>query len=230
MILKVFIHLNGSSATYEVKHEIDGIYLATLLSKGVPISHQFPQKILLIKLRGDNWRSDCINKEIGLLIGQKIDEQERSPELLTIKGEVNLPDNKQQSAAVALCKILIIDDDEDDVAVLSDAFTQCGVDGVHYVFSAMQAFIYLEDVEHSCLPKLIITDHYLPGMTGAEFLKDLKGMAKYKHIHVVVLSTIKSEREMEKYREMGVLDYLIKPSSYADYVKVASDMKSKAGL
>ena len=129
-----------------------------------------------------------------------------------------------------LCQILIIDDDEDDVAILSEAFTQCGVDGVHYVFSGMQAFIYLQGVEHSCLPKLIITDHFLPGMTGAEFVKDLKGMDKYKHIHVVVLSSDKSAKEIERYKQMGADDYLVKPSSYDEYVKVAAEMKRKAGL
>ena len=94
---------------------------------------------------------------------------------------------------MAGCKILIIDDDEDDVELLSEAFLQCGVDEVHYVFSAMQAFLYLQEMEHDCLPKLIITDHFLPGLTGAEFLKDLKGMEKYKHIHVIVLSTVKTD-------------------------------------
>ena len=70
---------------------------------------------------------------------------------------------------MANCKILIIDDDEDDVEILADAFTQCGVDGVHYVYTAMEAFAYLEEVEHECLPKLIVTDLYLPGITGAKF-------------------------------------------------------------
>lgn len=229
MTLKVSVQLDGSSATYEVRHEVDGVYKATLQSKGFRISHPFPQKIVLINSDG-SWTSDCPNKEIGLKIGLKIDEQESSSQFLTLKVEVNLPDCKQLNTPVVPCRILIIDDDEDDVAILSDAFTQCGVDGVHYVFSGMQAFIYLQGVEHSSLPKLIITDHYLPGMTGAEFLKDLKGMKKYKHIHIVVLSTVKSERELEMYREMGAIDYLIKPSSYEDYVRVAADMKSRAGL
>lgn len=169
-------------------------------------------------------------KAIGLKIGQKISEHEGSSKLPTVKAEVNLLNSEQQNTTLNACKILIIDDDEDDVAVLSEAFTQCGVDAVHYMFSGMKAFMYLEDVNHSCLPKLIITDHYLSGMTGAEFLKDLKGMDKYKHIHLVVLSTEKSERELEKYREMGALDYLIKPASYEEYVRVAADMKSRAGL
>ena len=131
---------------------------------------------------------------------------------------------------MAGCKILIIDDDEDDVELLSEAFLQCGVDEVHYVFSAMQAFLYLQEVEHDCLPKLIITDHFLPGLTGAEFLKDLKGMEKYKHIPVIVLSTVKTDKELERYRQMGAEDYLVKPSSYDEYVKVAADMKSRVGL
>jgi CheY-like chemotaxis protein len=94
----------------------------------------------------------------------------------------------------------------------------------------MQAFVYLQEIEHDCLPKLIIADHFLPGMTGAEFLKDLKKMDQYKHIHVIVLATVKSDREIERYREMGAEDYLIKPSSYNEYVHVAAEMKNRAGL
>jgi CheY-like chemotaxis protein len=131
---------------------------------------------------------------------------------------------------MADCKILIIDDDEDDVEILSDAFAQCGVDSVHYVYSAMKAFMYLQEIEPYCLPKLIVTDLYLPGITGAEFVKDLKGMDKYKHIPVIILSSVKSDKEIERYREMGADDYLSKPATYGEYVKVAADIKRKAGL
>jgi ActR/RegA family two-component response regulator len=43
--------------------------------------------------------------------------------------------------------VLIVDDDTDDVEILADAFTQSGVESVHYVHSAMQAFMYLQSVE-----------------------------------------------------------------------------------
>lgn len=120
------------------------------------------------------------------------------------------------------CKILIIDDDTDDVEILAEAFTQSGVDGVHYVHSAMQAFVYLEGLKApEDLPKLIVTDHYLPGITGPEFVRDLKEMDRYKHIPVVVLSTIKTDAQIEKYREMGADDYLKKPVTYDEYLKVA---------
>lgn len=128
------------------------------------------------------------------------------------------------------CKILIIDDDEDDLQILAEAFTESGVESVHYVYSAMKAFMYLEGMEHDCLPKLIVTDLHLPGITGAEFLKDLKGMKKYKHIHVVVLASVKSDKEIQMARELGAIDYLVKPNSYDEYVKVALDIKKKSEL
>ncbi|MGZ5247043.1 MAG: response regulator [Flavitalea sp.] len=128
------------------------------------------------------------------------------------------------------CKILIIDDDEDDVEILADAFGQCGVDKIHYVFTAMQAFMYLEKISPERLPKMIITDHFLPGINGVEFLHDLKEMEKYKHIPVIVLSNIKSESQIEKYRQMGALDYLAKPESYEDYVRIAAEIKARADL
>lgn len=126
------------------------------------------------------------------------------------------------------CKILIIDDDTDDVEILADAFTRSGVEAVHYAHTAMQAFMYLEGVKDpENLPHLIVTDHYLPGITGSEFLKDLKGMERYKHIPVVVLSTIKTEAQIEKYRQMGAEDYLKKPGTYEEYLTVAKYIASK---
>jgi CheY-like chemotaxis protein len=41
------------------------------------------------------------------------------------------------------CKILIIDDDKDDVGILAEALGECGVESLHYVFTAMKAFSYL---------------------------------------------------------------------------------------
>lgn len=125
-------------------------------------------------------------------------------------------------------KILIVDDNTDDVEILADAFTQTGVESVHYVHTAMQAFMYLQSVENKAdLPKLIVTDMYLPGITGKEFLTDLKKMEKYKEIHVIVLSSVKTPNEVERYKQMGADDYLIKTSTYDEYVQVARNIVAK---
>jgi CheY-like chemotaxis protein len=135
-----------------------------------------------------------------------------------------------QAPKISPCKILIIDDDQDDVEILADVFKSTGVESVHYVYTAMQAFMFLEAVKSKELPGLIITDMHLPGITGSEFLKDLKGMELYKHIHVIVLSSIKSPHEIEMALQLGALDYIIKPFTYEEYLKVAADIKRKAGL
>jgi CheY-like chemotaxis protein len=141
---------------------------------------------------------------------------------------MGVPNN--QASTTMPCKILIIDDDQDDVEILADVFKTTGVESVHYVYSAMQAFIYLEEVKNKELPCLIVTDMHLPGITGVELLTDLKGMEQYKHIHVIVLSSQKSPNEIEKARQMGVLDYFAKPYTYEEYLKVAAEIKRKAGL
>jgi response regulator of citrate/malate metabolism len=43
---------------------------------------------------------------------------------------------------------------------------------------------------------------------------------------VIVLATIKLEKEVEKYREMGALDYLVKPVTYDEYVRVPVNIES----
>lgn len=139
--------------------------------------------------------------------------------------------NKHVASTMMPCKILIIDDDQDDVEILADVFKTTGVEAVHYVNTAMEAFSYLESVtDKGQLPKLIVTDMHLRGITGDEFLEDLKGMEPYKHIHVIVLSSHKSRQEIEQARQLGVLDYVVKPYSYNEYVQVAKDIKRKAGL
>jgi len=53
MAITVSIQLDDSSpAIYEVKHEIDGIYNAILVSKPDPLSYRYPEKIILIRSRG----------------------------------------------------------------------------------------------------------------------------------------------------------------------------------
>ena len=91
--------------------------------------------------------------------------------------------------------------------------------------------MYLESVkDKEDLPKLIITDMYLPGITGAEFLADLKKMEPYVDIHVIVLATTKSPKQIEEARLLGADDYLVKPNSYDEYIRVAADIKDKIGL
>ncbi len=126
------------------------------------------------------------------------------------------------------CKILIVDDDADDVEILSDAFLKIDVKCVHHTNTAAQAFMYLQEADKKDeLPEIIIIDYYLRGATDVEFLQNLRSNEKYKKIFVIVFSTIKPLKETENYPDIGAVDYLIKPSSYAEYLGIANYIKQK---
>lgn len=60
---------------------------------------------------------------------------------------------------------------------------------------------------------------YLPGITSAEFLIDLKAIQPYKDIQVIVLSTIKSDVEIERYKQMGAVEYVQKSALISTKLK-----------
>lgn len=74
MELKVKLKIDGSFAHYAVKNEMNGIYIATLVEASYYTGHNYPRKIFLHKDE-DGWKTDHHVKEVGLFIGQKIDEE-----------------------------------------------------------------------------------------------------------------------------------------------------------
>jgi len=124
------------------------------------------------------------------------------------------------------CDVLIIDDDFDDIEILMEVLNKSGLEKVHYVYSAKEAFQYLEDVHPDCIPKVIVTDLHLPGVNGAEFINHLKSLDKYKDVKVVVLSTGISERHFEIFKELRDHDCFSKPNDLAGFRKIAHRIRS----
>ncbi len=124
------------------------------------------------------------------------------------------------------CEVLIIDDDFDDIEILMEVLNKSGLEKDHYVYSAKDAFQYLEDVFPDCIPKVIVTDLHLPGVNGAEFIKHLKSLDKYKDVKVVVLSTAISEHHFEIFKELRHHDYFSKPVDLAGFRKIADSIRS----
>lgn len=60
---------------------------------------------------------------------------------------------------------------------------------------------------------LIITDLNMPDMDGFEFIKSLRETPEYKHIPVIILSSITDEHDKELGYQLGAFSYLEKPFS-----------------
>ena len=127
------------------------------------------------------------------------------------------------------CGLLIIDDDTDDIELLSDALHQSGFNSFHCVNSAEEAITFLEECPtEDALPKLIVTDLYLPGINGLQFIKTLQQHLRYNKISIVVFSTLKWELVMDFDKNIGTANYIEKPSCYQDYLKVAILLNQKS--
>jgi two-component system, chemotaxis family, chemotaxis protein CheY len=60
---------------------------------------------------------------------------------------------------------------------------------------------------------LIITDLNMPDMDGFEFIKTLQETPEYKHIPVIILSSMTDQLDKERGFQLGAFSYLEKPFS-----------------
>jgi CheY-like chemotaxis protein len=80
-------------------------------------------------------------------------------------------------------KILIVDDEPDILEFLQIIFEDAG-----YVVATTDKSEYLEKLNKSSLPDLVLLDMLLSGKDGREIVKHLKSQQRTKHIPVIMFS------------------------------------------
>lgn len=113
-------------------------------------------------------------------------------------------------------KVIMIDDNEDDLLFTRIAFERCGreADLVQFV-KAQDALAYLVSGELT-EPALVLLDINMPGMSGFNFLQAYEQLAlsSCTAVIVVMLTSSNDERDKERaFRSPMVKGYLTKPIS-----------------
>jgi CheY-like chemotaxis protein len=108
--------------------------------------------------------------------------------------------------------ILLIDDDEDDRWLFSEALSRT-VPSVTCL-TASGGPEALSTLKGGAPPDLIFLDLNMPGMDGKKFLIQLKSDPQLKSIPVIVYSTSNYHRDIEETKKMGADRFIIKPSEY----------------
>lgn len=111
--------------------------------------------------------------------------------------------------------ILYVDDDMDDLMIISDAFEKyTDYLRVIHACDGVDALNKLEDMtaKNTC-PCLIILDINMPVMDGKETLKVIKSTPEYNDIPVVIFSTSASDRDKKFAEDLGA-DFITKPVQY----------------
>lgn len=132
-----------------------------------------------------------------------------------------------------LATILLVEDEESDVALMRRAFEKAGVlNPIVHLANGDYALAYLAgegdyaDRTKSPLPALILLDLKLPGMTGLQLLQWMRTRSAVKRIPVVVLTTSRDSKTINAAYDCGANSYLLKPGDSSDIVEIVSAIRN----
>jgi len=107
-------------------------------------------------------------------------------------------------------KILLIEDDPDDVELLQDALARHGVlYQMEVIKDGNAAIKYFKTSE--VYPEIIILDLNLPKVHGRDVIVEIKSGSLFQNIPLLILTTSSSKHDMEHSYKYGADKYLLKP-------------------
>jgi CheY-like chemotaxis protein len=120
-------------------------------------------------------------------------------------------------ATVSL-KILLVDDDPEDRAIMEEAIEMApGKDSFWFAENGEDALSKLETFYVAGhLPCLIVLDLNMPRMNGTQTLSFLKADQRFRDIPVIIYSTSVNLMEKEKCMRLGAHSYIAKPISFKE--------------
>lgn len=122
--------------------------------------------------------------------------------------------------------ILVAEDDRFDQLILKRAFKAAQIAAsVHFVEHGekLLAFLKAYDGEAAAavptLPSIIFIDLNMPVTDGWEALRRIRAEPAWKHLPIVVMSTLTDPREIDKVLALGANHYFTKPVHFNELVE-----------
>jgi DNA-binding response OmpR family regulator len=117
-------------------------------------------------------------------------------------------------------KILLIEDDLDDIELLQEALSSRAVNyEMETIYDGSEAIKYIRNCK--VCPDIIVLDFNLPKVHGREIILELKSVASFKNIPLLILTTSSSKEDMEYAYQNGADKYMIKPTDMAQINEMA---------
>ena len=111
--------------------------------------------------------------------------------------------------------ILIADDDEDDLFLVHAALQECeNTNPTACVSDGLEVLDYLRRASDDQPVGLVLLDLNMPRMNGREVLKIIKSDKELRKTPVVVLTTSKSQHDIDACYDLGANSYIVKPASF----------------
>jgi CheY-like chemotaxis protein len=127
--------------------------------------------------------------------------------------------------ATAYRVVLLIDDDEDDFDLFSNALREIAPNRKAVLVTKADNIIeYFESLDERDIPCLVVTDLNLPPSDGFEVITKLKQDPRYLHIPIVVYSNSVNPKDVEKAKEIGATAYVHKAASIQQITEDVREM------
>ena len=136
------------------------------------------------------------------------------------------------SALKTNSRLLIVDDSDDDVFLLTRALRKSGIpNSIDCAANGAQGINYLQahvaDSERgSELPCMVLLDLKMPIVDGHEVLTWIRSQPSLQNLPVYILSSSQLEIDIAKSKEAGAADFWVKPSSLPEYLDLAVRIKA----
>jgi DNA-binding response OmpR family regulator len=112
-----------------------------------------------------------------------------------------------------MSKVLVVDDQKDNVFVLEDRLKREGYD----VLKAYDGQTCL-DIAEQALPDIILLDVMMPGMSGFEVCRRLTTTEKTSKIPVLLVTALTEAEELKEGFQSGAFDYIKKPFNRVELI------------
>ncbi len=111
--------------------------------------------------------------------------------------------------------ILVVDDEQDIKALFLQSFRReirAGLFEFSFSYSGEEALTYLKDHDHEAV--LILSDINMPGMSGLELLRRVKGNTPIPPPIVMMITAYGDKENVEQAMRLGADDFLNKPLDF----------------
>jgi CheY-like chemotaxis protein len=126
-------------------------------------------------------------------------------------------------------RILIIEDNKADVALIRRALVRAGVSAeLQELSDGEKAIRFFEKIDadpQAPSPTLILLDINMPRYKGGEILRRLRASTRCRNALVLVVTSSNSEHDREEMDSLGANGYFCKPSEFEEFMKLGQQVR-----
>ncbi|MEQ8905198.1 response regulator [Ekhidna sp.] len=128
-------------------------------------------------------------------------------------------------------QIVLIEDSFDDAELTMRSLKNSNfVNEVVWLKDGEQAINYLQgkgeyaERDTAIKPRLILLDLKLPKLSGLEVLERIKKDENLQKIPVVVMTSSKENKDLDRCYELGANSYVVKPINFSNFMEVTKEI------